>query len=389
MFLATSTIARLLFCLACGLTTLSYASSSNSDFRQPGVTNPPPSRRDASDREAIESPAPAPGLVSARGPIAIPLADRPATDAPPLTGDFADPFVLRQGAAYFAFGTSGAGKNIQVASSSDLIGWTALPDALPMLPDWAAKNEGLTWAPSVLQRGGTYVLYYTAHHSASGFQCISRATAPSVAGPYRDDSKQPFICQIDGLDRLCGSIDPSPFVDAAGSPYLLWKSDENSAYCHTAPRLWAQRLSADGLDVVEAPKALLANGQAWEGPVIEAPSMLLHDGVYFLFYSANWFVGSAYAIGYATCATPLGPCKKMTIDAPLFRSTGAALGPGGQEFFSDATGALRMAYHAWTAPKPSYVDGGARTLRIAALAFDHGVPVMSEPKPLGPEPSPD
>ena len=32
-----------------------------------------------------------------------------------------------------------------------------------------------TWAPSVLPRGNTYVLYYTARHRTSGLQCIGRA----------------------------------------------------------------------------------------------------------------------------------------------------------------------------------------------------------------------
>ena len=43
--------------------------------------------------------------------------------------------------------------------------------------------------------------------------------------------------------------------------------------------------------------------------------------------------------------------------------------PGGQEVFEDASGAVWMAYHAWTAPKTSYGAGGARSLRLAQVAF--------------------
>lgn len=33
---------------------------------------------------------------------------------------------------------------------------------------------------------------------------------------------------------------------------------------------------------------------------------------YYLFYSANWYASYQYAVGYATCTTPVGPCVKPT-----------------------------------------------------------------------------
>jgi hypothetical protein len=53
-----------------------------------------------------------------------------------------------------------------------------------------------------------------------------------------------------------------------------------------------------------------------------------------------------------------------------------ALGPGGQEFFADAGGALRMAFHAWTPNAVGYRTGGRRALCIAGVAFVDGVPVV-------------
>src|SRR5262249_47937366 len=132
----------------------------------------------------------------------------------------------------------------------------------------------------------------------------------------------------------------------------------------------------DGLDLVGAPAALLAMDQDWERPIIEGPSMLAKDGTYFLFYSANWYASEKYAIGYATCTGPAGPCKKMTVAGPLVKSDGPLLGPGGQEFFTDARGDTWMAFHAWDAPKTNYVDGGSRKLRVGRLVFDAGVPAV-------------
>ena len=64
-------------------------------------------------------------------------------------------------------------------------------DALPELPSWA--GWGHTWAPSVLRRDDTFVMYYTVRYEASGRQAISVATASDPAGPFVDRSAEPLI----------------------------------------------------------------------------------------------------------------------------------------------------------------------------------------------------
>lgn len=303
------------------------------------------------------------------------LATKEEPAAPLGDADFADPFVLREGSTYYAFATGTGARNLQVARSTDLVEWSLLAhDPLPVLPAWAARESGLTWAPSVLRRARGWVLYYTTADVRSGYQCISRAFAKRPEGPYVDDSEGPLVCQTEGDAALCGSIDPSPFVDAGGRAWLLWKSDENAPACKTAPRIWSQPLAADGLSLVGKPVSLLARDRAWEGPIVEGPSMIRDGEGTILFYSANWYEGSDYAVGWARCAGPAGPCTKMTTDAPLLASAGAALGPGGQEPFVDAHGRAFVAYHAWTAPVTSYAGGGARSLRVAPLAIADGLP---------------
>jgi beta-xylosidase len=292
-------------------------------------------------------------------------------------GDFADPFVLREKDTYYAFATGTRTKHLQVAVAhgDDLSSWTLLPDALPTLPAWAVRSAELTWAPSLLRRGSAYVLYYTAPDSVSGFQCISRAVSAKPEGPYVDESSAPFVCD----QPLCGSIDPSPFVDRSGRAYLLWKSDENSAKCHSASRIWSQPLTDDGLAVTGSPARLLGTDRAWERPLIEAPSMVQREGRFFLFYSASGYESADYAIGYATCSGPLGPCEKATLDRPFVASSKGLLGPGGQEFFEDAQGATWMTYHAWSPPRSTYASGGARSLRFARVGFERGAPELLLP----------
>ena len=241
---------------------------------------------------------------------------------------------------------------------------------MPSLAAWA--RPGLTWAPGVLARAGHFVLYYTARDRVSDRQCIGRAVSASAAGPFVDDSSAPIVCQA----AMGGSIDASPFLDANGQPWLTWKNDGNC--CNLAVGLWSQRVSDDGRELVGSPALILSHDQAWESPLIEGSSMLATNGKYYLLYSANWWESANYAVGYAVCDGPQGPCVKPK-NGPIMAQRGAVAGPGGQAFFRDAAGKLWIAYHAWTAPNTSYASGGARGMRIDPIAIIDGVPQVSGP----------
>jgi beta-xylosidase len=289
--------------------------------------------------------------------------------SPVLRGDFPDPFVLVTADRAFAYGTQTGDVNVQVMESADLTRWEHRGDALPELPEWAAP--GRTWSPAVLARGETFVLYYAVHYAEAGRQCISVATASDPAGPFVDRSKEPLLFQAD----RGGSIDPSPFVDADGTAYLLWKSDDNAL--GQSPSLWGAPLQADGLALAGEPVELLGHDAAWEEPLVEAPSLArVAQGRYALFYSGGWWESDGYAVGYATGAEPLGPFRKETESEPWLASEPGMAGPGGAEVFRDAGGAWRIAFHAWTPPEVGYENGGQRSLWIEPLAFEDGRPVL-------------
>ncbi len=289
--------------------------------------------------------------------------------APPVNPrDFPDPFVLSAGNTYFAFGTNAGVTNVQVMYSIDLAHWQTRPDALPNLPHWAVR--GFTWAPTVLPRGDGFVLYYAVREPSGGRQAISAAYSASPEGPYLDASSGPFIYQL----SLGGSIDASPFVDTDGSAYLVWKADSNAVQQRSS--LWIQALDEDGLTLQGQPTRLLNYDADWESPLIEAPSLVLAGGTYYLFYSANWWNTNRYAIGYATAARVLGPYSKVTTQAPWFGSDDAVAGPGGQEWFADRFGGWNMAYHGWEPSAVGYPTG-ARSLRLASVSFNGGRPVVA------------
>lgn len=281
--------------------------------------------------------------------------------APVYRGDFPDPFVLAVDGQYYAYATNGEGANAQVLTSSDLSQWSHQGDALPRLPQWA--EAGNTWSPSVLARPGGLILYYAVREPRSGRQAISLAVGDRPGGPFVDSSDRPLIFQQD----LGGSIDPSPFVDADGRPYLLWKSDANAI--GRASSLWAQRLAADGRSLLGDPTRLLTHDQRWERPLIEAPSARLWAGRYYLFYSGGWWAGAGYGVGYAVAERVLGPYRKVTTTGPWLGSDDNVAGPGGQEFFLDAGGGLRMAFHGWQPDAVGYPQG-VRSLRMVAVSLD-------------------
>jgi beta-xylosidase len=286
--------------------------------------------------------------------------------SPVYNGDFPDPYVLRVGSTYYGYATQAGNVNVQLLRSSDLLAWEPRGDALPQLPSWA--QPGWTWAPAPLPRGDRYALFYTVREPRSGRQAISVASAAQPEGPFVDNRSEPLIFQLD----RGGSIDPSPFVDHDGTVYLLWKSDDNAL--NQPSSLWCQRLTPDGLTLTGSPTELLRQDREWERPLIEAPAMVLAGGTYYLFYSANWWESANYAIGYGVGAAPTGPFRKVTVAGPWLASGSEAAGPGGQEFFTDSSAVLHMAYHAWTPGTIGYAAGGARSLRISRVEFVGGRP---------------
>jgi beta-xylosidase len=290
------------------------------------------------------------------------------TSQPVYGGDFPDPSIIRVNSTYFAFSTQAAGGHpaIQRLSSTDLLHWTktAEPDALKALPRWA--DDSGTWGPEVFLIGRTYVMYYSAH-AAGGRHCLSVATAPSLADQFVDNSTKALGCQQAGE-----TIDPTTFVGYFGERYLLWKGPNG----HGVATLYSQRLSANGLSLVGKPaQLLLAKKKGWTSYNIEAPSMIYAAGKYFLFYSGGNYFTTKYAIGYAVCSGPMGPCKDQTVTKPWVYSHGNARGPGGQSFLLDAKGNLLMAYHAW-GKVVGYSNGGIRPLWIDKVSFPNGLPAF-------------
>ncbi|NYJ74963.1 family 43 glycosylhydrolase [Allobranchiibius huperziae] len=299
-------------------------------------------------------------------------APRPVIDA-----NFADPDILRVGRVYHAYATNSGGKNIQHETSTDLVHWTARPDALPTLGAWTGPcsftpggaTDHCVWAPDVSAVPGGYAMYYTARDALAPRQCIGMAFSTSPDGPFTPVGTEPLVCPDGqrGTTDLGGAIDPSTYVEN-GHRYLLWKADGNC--CALPATIYLQPLSADGRTLTGPPTKLISNDLPFEGHVVEAPTLVKHAGTYYLFFSANDFGGGNYRTGYATATSLTGPFTQshtelMTTD--LFHGT--VIGPGGQDVITAADGSTKIVFHGWD-PTYSY-----RAMYVSGLSWSRsGVP---------------
>ncbi|MFZ4519415.1 MAG: glycoside hydrolase family 43 protein [Microthrixaceae bacterium] len=348
----------------------SAATTTSTTTTSTTTTTPAAARTTSSTDSAGQRPA-------SRGPIGPgPRSGQPVRldvlaalleGSPVFPGDFADPFALAEPDAVYLYATNTGLANIPVVevprSTADSEG-RYLGDALPNLPDWTTK--GSQWAPAVYARpNGTYVMYYVtpapaADDGSEALQCISVATADNPAGPFTDDSDEPFVCPT----GQGGAIDPSVFVDGSGDPWLLWKSDGDC--CGLPTNLYSQPLSPDGMALMGPPNLLLTADQKWEANLVEAPSMVRNGDKVDLFYSANDWNTPNYAVGVAICESVTGPCRKPQ-DKPWMRTAQRYSGPGGQEFFDDQ-GQVWMVHHGFLPGQAGKPDA-ARRLYLDLLDF--------------------
>jgi arabinan endo-1,5-alpha-L-arabinosidase len=292
---------------------------------------------------------------------------------PVLDQDFPDPDVLKVEDVYYAYATNAKRRrkkqNIQLARSTDLINWEVLPDALPQLPDWADRRFGWAWAPEVMKVADKqYVMYFTVRYPRSkkkGRQCIAVAVSANPEGPFQSTTDRPLISQLEEG----GAIDPYVFVDEDGIRYLLWKNDGNA--CGERTWIYIQRISNDGLSLEDSVTRLLTVDLSWEGDLIEAPTLWKQGGKYYLFYSANAYASSSYAIGYAVADNLLGPYRKS--EEPLLRTEPAEgiVGPGGQDITTTPDGRIWLIYHSWS------VDG-YRSMHLSELVWEGNIPVVKK-----------
>jgi putative cell wall-binding protein len=258
-----------------------------------------------------------------------------------------DPQLVRFGNTWYLYTTGTSwGNNIGVLTSSSPSGpWQTTTGrsygstALGSIPSW--QVAGTQWAPGVFHFAGRYVMFYAAKVRATGQWCLSVGTSTSPTGPFQDRSTGPLICQSD----QGGSIDPHPFIDADGYPWLLWKNNDGSS--PAVSRVWSIQLGADGTSLLGRPQAILSK-DTQRSPwmlTVDNPQMALVNGVHVLLFSGGNWENDTYVEGWATCSGAAGPCTAAR--DPFLTSYGDVGGPGAATIEVDQQGQWWMAWHGW------------------------------------------
>jgi beta-xylosidase len=296
---------------------------------------------------------------------------------PVLAGDYPDPSVTQVGDTYWATATtSNWGPTFPLLKSTDLQHWSLVGHVFPgERPAWA---DYYFWAPEINHdaNGKTYV-FYTAHQRG-GNLAVGVASADRPEGPYTDHG--PLVGQPDG------SIDGFPMHDENGQPYLLWKEDGNSQNKPTP--IWAQRLSEDRTKLVGEKTELFRNTAAWEGNLVEGPSVVRHGGYFYMFYAANGCCGPGctYATGVARAKNLLGPWEKYDQN-PILTKNDTWTCPG-HGTAVERNGHWYMLHHAYQTGSMQHVGRQGVLSEFVWTASgwpqflnDHGTPRAAAPAP--------
>lgn len=301
----------------------------------------------------------------------------------PLDVSFGDPFVLRASDGWFyMYGTSEGLNGFRVCSSPDLVEWTDEGQAYHGAgPD--SWNVDCFWAPEVYERNGKYYMFFSANRKENPqndlevFR-IGVAVAESPTGPFRDMYDRPVF------NPGYPIIDANVFWDNDGRVYLYYS---RCCYKHAVESELSQWAREKGMfDEIEeswvygvemkpdfsgvigepvvllTPPATMTDPQTeWESRSVtsgevnrrwtEGSYVLEKDGIYYMMYSANFYGGQYYAVGYATSNSPLGPFTKSPDNPVLEKNTdkgGDVTGTGHNMVLTLPGGDMYCVYHGRT-----------------------------------------
>jgi beta-xylosidase len=179
-------------------------------------------------------------------------------------------------------------------SSPDLVHWTRHRHVLDVANvSWAAYA---VWAPSAIEVGGKYYLFFGANDIQSDKQTggIGLAVSDKPGGPFKDALGHPLIA---AFHNGAQPIDPFVYQDDDGQVYLYYGG---WGHCNVV------RLSPDLKSVVPFP-----DGSTWKEITppgyTEGSFVIKRNGTYYLMWSEGDWTGPHYRVAYATGKSPLGP----------------------------------------------------------------------------------
>lgn len=295
---------------------------------------------------------------------------------------FGDPFILHASdGKYYCYGTSesGGAMDFSCYSSTDMNVWKSEGVCFtPKDTDWTTD---CFWAPEVYEIDGKFYMLHSSNwkvnpnHNDETFR-IGVAVSDSPTGPFVEMSDKPIF------DPGYPIIDGNLLVEN-GHVYLYYS---RCCYKHAVESELATKLKNEGKyeeieeswiygveikpdfsGTIGEPVALLFppykldDPQNWENRAAEngeanrrwneGSYIFKHGDTYYIMYSANFYGGPYYAVGYATSKNPLGPFQKAPENPILERNNdkgGEVYCTGHNMVLQEPDGSLYCVYHART-----------------------------------------
>lgn len=251
----------------------------------------------------------------------------------------ADPTIFYNKGTYYLYGTTTGnvanGEGFLVYTSPDLKKWSeplGAQNGLALKKGDAFGDKGF-WAPQILEYNKKFYMIYTANEN------IAVASSDSPLGPFKNELKKPVI-------TTGNQIDPFIFMDEDGKKYLYHVRLTNGN------RIFVAEINDDLQSIKpETLTECISGTLPWENtentnwPVTEGPTVLKHNGLYYLIYSANDFRNIDYAVGYATSKSPLGPWEKSKDSPVISRKNTGQNGIGHGDVFWDQNQKMHYVLH--------------------------------------------
>ncbi|MDI9868906.1 glycoside hydrolase family 43 protein [Flectobacillus roseus] len=235
---------------------------------------------------------------------------------PIFEGWYADPEAVILNKEYWVFPTFSAKYKDQIFfdafSSKDLVNWKKHPRILDTTAIKWAKMA--MWAPSILQKGKQFFLFFSANDIQSserkGFGAnnpdkddkvggIGIAVASKPEGPYKDYLGKPLINQFYNKAQ---PIDQAVFQDKDGQYYIIYGG---WGHCNIA-KLKPDFSGLMPLENGEMVKEITPKGY------VEGPIMFMRKGKYYLMWSEGGWTNGTYKVAYGVADSVWGPFEKKS-----------------------------------------------------------------------------
>ncbi|MDD2475558.1 MAG: glycoside hydrolase family 43 protein [Dysgonamonadaceae bacterium] len=300
----------------------------------------------------------------------------------PLPVEFGDPYILKAtDGMYYMIGTGGVKDGFKMYSSTNLKEWDDEGRIYQGNTDssWSIANF---WAPELYEIGGKFYMIFSADwrenptNELENFR-IGVAVSDSPTGPYKDLYDRPIFDPgypvIDGNllfenDKVYLYYSRCCYKHPVESEVADWARNQGLFDEIEESWIYGVELEPDFSAIIGEPQLLLRppvsmdDKQAeWESRSVtsgevnrrwtEGSYIFKEKETYYMMYSANFFGGENYAVGYATSQYPLGPFTKADNNPVLQKNVdqgGIVTGTGHNSITTSPNNKMLCVYHGRT-----------------------------------------